>query len=142
MKKLILLALLASTQAFSDVKSTPIYRLDISDVTVISERINKDKWRVTFTNHDMDNTKCAVVNWRLDGFYWHPLCSNDATYSSKKFIGFDDMGKKLYRSEKMRISGQRFIPTNKVNVIGYLKKTSNDEGQAAIKGLGVVECGT
>ncbi len=136
----IFLLLILSFSAHSEVKTTPIYRIDISDVTVISERINEDKWRVTFTNHDMSAPKCAIVNWRLEGFYWHPLCSNEATYSSKKFDGFDDVGKKLYRSEKMCISGQRFVQTNKVNVIGYLKKTSDNEGQATIKGLQVDDC--
>ncbi len=139
---LLLTLFLPVTSFASDVETTPIHRIDISDVTVISERINEDKWRVTFTNHDMDNTKCAIVNWRLDGFYWHPLCSKEATYSSKKFDGLDNMQNKLYTSEKTCVSGQRFVPTNKVNVIGYLKKTSDNEGQATVKGLQVVDCGS
>jgi hypothetical protein len=136
----IILLLILSFSAYGEVKTPPIYRLDISDVTVISERINDDKWRVTFTNHDMNAPKCAVVNWRLDGFYWHPLCSNEATYSSKKLSGFDGMGKRLYKNEKVCVTGRRFVPTNKVNVIGYLKKTSDNEGQATVKGLRVVDC--
>ena len=137
MKKIIMFFMFVSI-AHGAVKDTPIQRTDIGDVTVISEKVSEDKWRVTFTNHNTDKARCARVKWKLEDFYWHPICSGVKNSSVDKYKGVKQ--DKFWKTEKICVQGKRYTSPNTVNVIGYLKKINNVTPAARIRSISAGFC--